>query len=311
MTDNKLRVRTQARVQSQKGIVTVVQLIELGFDRRKAYRLLDGSQFDLIMPGVFCSTHWPVGPDQLMFAACLRNKQAIISRLSAAKIWTLRSLPVNDQVHVLVPHGSSPTLPGVVVHRCRVVDLVDVVHRDDGLRVTSPARTLFDCADQLGPTRATSILEQIIDDGHGAFATHAATLARLGSPGRPGTRVMREVLGSRPAWRAAMQSELEVRVLLEIARQGLPAPQVQFHWPLSATERVRLDFAWPQWKLALEVDHPFWHDGAAESRRDKRRDLVLAAQGWQTLRITDIDVSVGLAAAIAHVATVIELRSTI
>ena len=62
---------------------------------------------------------------------------------------------------------------------------------------------------------------------------------------------MKAVIASRPAWRAAMQSELEVIVLGEIERQGLPTPQVQYWLTLPTGERVRLDFAWPARKAAI------------------------------------------------------------
>ena len=119
---------------------------------------------------------------------------------------------------------------------------------------------------------------------------------------------MTAVIGGRPAWRAAMQSELETRVLTEIRRQGLPTPAVQMSYLLPTGGRIRLDFAWPRHKVALEVDHPFWHAGAIESHRDKRRDLKMSTVGWQTLRITDLDVSAALAASIRDVGLVLAGR---
>ena len=119
---------------------------------------------------------------------------------------------------------------------------------------------------------------------------------------------MRAVIASRPAWRSAMQSELEVIVLGEIERQELPTPEVQYWFTLPSSEKVRLDFAWPERKAVLEVDHPFWHAGAENSHRDKRRDLQMGTVGWQTMRITDLDVNRGLRTSIADVAKVLALR---
>lgn len=138
--------------------------------------------------------------------------------------------------------------------------------------------------------------------------THANTLVRLGQPRRPGTATMRRVIESRPAWRAAVQSELELLVLNEIERQGLPAPEVQHRLDLGAGWTIRLDFAWPPERAALEVDHPFWHAGAVESHRDKRRDLHAAAAGWLTARITDLDVAGGLPESIATFGRALSLR---
>ena len=120
---------------------------------------------------------------------------------------------------------------------------------------------------------------------------------------------MRLVLESRPAWRAAVQSELELLVLGEIERQGLPAPEVQYWFRLPNGKRVRFDFAWPACTALLEVDHPFWHAGVIASHRDKNRDLDMATVGWQTMRITDLDVNRGLKIAIAKVATILARRA--
>ena len=120
---------------------------------------------------------------------------------------------------------------------------------------------------------------------------------------------MRLVLESRPAWRSAVQSELELLVLNEIERQGLPTPEVQFWFRLPNGKRVRFDFAWPEYTALLEVDHPFWHAGGENSHRDKNRDLDMATVGWQTMRITDLNVNAGLKVAVAKVAAVLARRA--
>ena len=299
----------QRWLHTHSGILPIAQLVAMGCRERDAYRQLETDEFEYVMPGILRSKHWPLGADQLMMAACLRNPNATIAWTTAAKQWKFRSLPADDgEVHVLVPHGQSPVMPGVVVHRSRQIGPVDIVNLKSGLRLTSPARTLFDCADLLGRKRTSSILEQIVNDGKGDMVTHAATFNRLGRPGRPGTRTMAGAIGARPAWRAAVQSELELRVLDEIERQGLPTPVVQMWVELPDDGRIRLDFAWPVQRVNLEVDHPFWHAGADASHRDKTRDRKLGTLGWLTLRITDVDVSGALAAAVRDVALVLAHR---
>ena len=295
-------------VRAQGGIVAVAQMVAAGCPRREAYRLVQGDEFELVLPGILHSTHWPMGREQLMIAACLRNPQGVIGFTTACREWNFRGVGKDSDIHVLVPHSSSPTLPGVMVHRCRRIDPVDIVARRDGIRVTSPSRSLFDSADMLGVQRSTSILEQLIDEQKGTFVTHASTFARLGAPGRPGTMTMRAVISSRAAWSAAVQSELELIVLGEINRQGLPAPVVQLVVDLSCGARVRFDFAWPEAQVALEVDHPFWHAGSMASGRDKRRDLDAGVDGWWTTRVTDLDVRGGLRVAIRKVGLIIAQR---
>lgn len=287
------------------GVISVAALRGVGCSRRQAYRLAQRGELVLVHPGVFRSAQWPDGPMQRMVAACLANPSVAVAFTSAARLWDMRRLPADGRLHVLVPHGCSPELVGVVVHRCRRIDEVDIVVRGDGIRLTSPPRTLFDCADLLGFDATASVLEQLIDREHGTFRTHADTFARLGHVRRPGTRIMKAVIASRPAWREAMQSDLEHRVLAEITRQGLPQPSVQHCVRLPDDSSIRIDFAWPIERVALEVDHPFWHAGATELHRDKHRDRTLQALGWRVPRITDLDVRRALPSAIADVAAIL------
>jgi hypothetical protein len=188
------------------GVITRSKLLEFGCSDRTVTRLVDRRELATVFPGVFRSAHWPRAEEQLITAACLINPNVMVGFGTAARLWGFRRLPADKTIHVLVPHGSSPTFPGVTVHRCRRIDAIDVVERIDGVRLTSPTRTLFDSADYLGFETTTSVLEQLINDGRGTFETHAATVARLGHHRRPGTRTMVKVIGARPKWRRALQA---------------------------------------------------------------------------------------------------------
>src|SRR4051812_30216661 len=121
---------------------------------------------------------------------------------------------------------------------------------------------------------------------------------------------MAALLRSRPAWRTAIQSDLEARVLAELGRQGLPTPQVQWPVRLPGGRDIRIDFAWPDVRVALEVDHPFWHAGFDEWRRDRARDRqLLGGLGWIVPRITDVEVGAGLERSVAEVAAVVTSRA--
>jgi len=257
------------------------------------------------MRGVYRSAQWPFGFAQRLVAACASDAEALIGFTTGARVWRFRRLTRDSRIHVLVPHTRTPELATIVVHRCRRIDPVDRVERPDGIRVTSPARTLFDAADMLGYDPAVSVLEQLLNDGRCTLPEVADTLARLGHPLRPGTRTMRAILESRPNLRAAVQSDLEVRVLAEIARQGIQMPVTQYPIVLPGGRKIRVDFAWPSARLCLEVDHPFWHDGAAEAHRDKHRDRLLHTIDWRTIRITKLDVDEALSTAIADVRVIL------
>lgn len=70
-------------------------------------------------------------------------------------------------------------------------------------------------------------------------------------------------------------------ILLDAMRARSLAPQVQY-----GIDRYRVDFAFPEYRLAVEADGRAWHDAA----RDARRDRHLERLGWRTLRFTGSEI---------------------
>jgi hypothetical protein len=299
------RVRADAFLSTHHGVISTDRLLALGCPSRTLANLVSDGALVMMMPGVFRSAQWPCNHDQILAAVCARNLAAMIAFTTAGQEWNLRRM-VDPLVHALVPHGCSPEMEGVIVHRCRRIDPVDIVQRPDGIRLTSPPRTLFDSADMIGADATASVLEQLLNEKRVTFGTISDTVQRLYHPNRPGAITMLSVIRSRPAWRSALQSDLEVKVLQEISAQGLPAPVAQFPVRLPGRDRdISIDFAWPSVRLAVEVDHPAWHAGAADSHADKGRDRKLTTIGWASARITDIDVTGGLREAVADIGLIL------
>lgn len=292
------------------GIASSAELLRLGVSTRTISRMCAAGRLRTVLPGVHLSAQWTFGPEQVMRAACARNPHAAIGFTTAARLWGLRRVD-DRRIHVLVPHGCSPELEGIVVHRCRRIDAVDLVERPDGIRLTSPPRTLFDAADLLGHSATRSILEQVINEHMCSLDAVVDTFSRLAHPHRPGSRTMSVVIGSRPQWRRALQSNLEARVLEEIERQNLPRPVAQCPVRLADGTTIHLDFGWPQWRVGVEVDDPTWHAGFEEHHRDTRRDRKAAAMGWTVPRVSRTDVDRHLGEAVRDLGAVLRARGWI
>ena len=289
---------------SHLGIISLAKLVECGCGDRNIAQMVHKQELITMLPGVFRSAQWPCNREQILAAVCARNLAAMIGFTTAGQLWAQRRMS-DPNIHVLVPHGCSPEMEGVVIHRCRRIDPVDIVQRPDGIRLSSPPRTIFDSADMIGFEATTSVLEQLLNEQKVTFGTISDTVHRLYHPQRPGSKTKLAVIRSRPAWRAALQSDLEVKVLEEMSRQNLPVPATQF--PMRLPDRdIVIDFAWPAVKLAVEVDHPAWHDGELDSHADKGRDRKLTTIGWTSTRITAIDVNGGLRDAVADVGRILE-----
>ena len=289
------------------GVVSAQQMVTLGCPIRTVHRMVARGELVRMQPGVYRSNQWPDERAQQMAALCATGPDVMIGLTTALKEWGFRR--VDDmRLHVLTPHGSSPDVVGAVVHRCRKIDLVDIVERPDGIRLTSPPRSLFDSADILGVTAARSVLEQMLHEGRCTLGTFIDTTIRLGHPSRPGSRTIQEVIASRPKWRKALQSDLEQRVLAEIERQELPAPVSQCPVQLPNSRLIHLDFGWPDVLVGLEVDDPAWHAGLDDRHRDIGRDRKAIRIGWAVPRVSKIDVEGQLRDAIDDVKATLALR---
>lgn len=73
-----------------------------------------------------------------------------------------------------------------------------------------------------------------------------------------------------------------------VKRAGLPAPVREFHF--HPTRKWAFDFAWPDVKVALEVDGGIWSQGrhtrGAGWLKDTEKLNMAACLGWRLLRTT-------------------------
>jgi hypothetical protein len=279
---------------THRGVVSTQGLTACKLTKDELRGLIGRGQLVPVFPGVYRSPAHPVTERQTLVAICLAVPSAAISHTTAGRHWEWRGM-ADGTIHVLVPHGCSPKLPGVIVHRTRKLDATDVSMRDaDGVRYTSPPRTAFDVGDQLNATQVESVIEQVLLEKTCTLETLVRTATRLFHPRRPGATMFRDVLMSRPKWRNATRSELERGFRDAIEARGLPLPEISGKTMLSDGVTYEFDLVWKPWSVFGEVDHPFWHDRSVDIQRDKRRDRKAAGDGWLTVRFTEVDVTVGL-----------------
>lgn len=260
-------------------------------------RSTGGSQ--VAVAGRSASTDWePVTPRVLrlrgsvatfeqrcMAAALDAGRRAVISHHAAARLWRLPGF-FDDRIHVSRPRGGTRRPTDLsVLHEPRALPpqhLTVIV----AVPVTTVARTLFDLAGAVHPGR----LERTLDNALARRLTTTATLhrvtAELAEHGRAGSTLMRTLLAERGAGYVAPESGLEGRFLGLLRSGGLPEPIRQHevggeHWV------GRVDFAYPDARLLIEIDSAIHHSTKLDSDADRRRDGELADAGYRVLRITD------------------------
>jgi very-short-patch-repair endonuclease len=280
------------------GVVRLADLERLGVTPAQWNRLLRTGVLQLYVRGVYRLAGAPQTTDQAAALACAAGPDVVVSHVSAGRAWALRRLGGDRRLHVLVAGQAHQLLPAVVVHRCHHIDPVDVVERPDGIRITSPPRTVFDLAAIIDDERLESIIEQVVHDGLVTIPTLVATGLRLRQRGRTGSARYGRVLQSRPAWLKPVDSDLELLVERAIIAAGLPRPVRQAPIVLHTGEVIHPDFYWPSHAQVLEIDHVTWHGGKLDLTVDKRRDRLLQRLGINSSRITDQDVRERLPAVI-------------
>jgi very-short-patch-repair endonuclease len=71
-------------------------------------------------------------------------------------------------------------------------------------------------------------------------------------------------------------------------RHGLAVPETEYRF--DASRKWRFDYAWPKWKVALEVEGGVWtggrHTTGAGFTKDMEKYNAAASQGWRVLRVT-------------------------
>lgn len=267
----------------QGGVVAHSQVLATGLTPKQLKRCLSNREIVRVHEGVYRVAGAPKTEMQDLWAAALAGgPRAAVSRRSAARMWSLRNVWPGTLPEITVPTDWPLDLSEVVVHRSDNLAKPDVVKRTDGLRITSPARTLLDIGSTVGAMAAESACIDALHRGLVTYRKLVDVYARVGGKGRPGSAAMRQFLGGSPEGVAAIESELEVRLWQLIRECGLPRPVPQF-WVTVEESRFRLDFAYPDHKIAIELDGKADHAGPLAMKRDRRRSALLRKDGW-TLR---------------------------
>jgi hypothetical protein len=239
--------------------------------------------------GVYAIAGVPLTYRSTLRAALLAaGGEAFLSHRSAAAFHMLERFQHMRLVEVTVPHRRRLRIPAVVVHRPRIIVPGDVVVCDT-FPVSSVTRTLFDLAAVL-PIRA---VEPAMDDAlRRGITTIDAIHDRLTCVSRPGVRGLRKIAGAL-AERVddpITESHLESMLIRVLKSAGLPVPISQHEvFAHDGALIGRVDFAFPELRLAIEIDGYGFHSGKVAFERDRARQNALVAQGWTVLRFTKSD----------------------
>jgi hypothetical protein len=261
------------------GLFSVRQARAAGFSRADIERQVRRGVWNRRARGVLELTGRAAQPfDAVVCARLTAGPGAVVGFESAAQLlgWDLQMDP--PQPRLIVPPKCSNRLGYRMILDSEDVMLHGVI------ALTGPLRTALDVACSCAFDAAAITLDSALRSGQVSIdELHA----RFHSVIRPGIRSARHVLSSVDAGSGSVP-ESEARLLF--ASAGLPAPTTQFVVRDGHRFIARLDFAWEEALLAVEIDGFAYHSASGDFQRDRSRQNIVQLQGWLVLRFTVADI---------------------
>lgn len=184
-------------------------------------------------------------------------------------------------IHMLDPAVRMRPTVGLMVHQRVGAPL----RRIAGRLATAPAWTAVEIARRLPRPRALAALDGALHSTQCTFADMDKAVRE--QRGRRGIVAVRELLRYVDG-RAESAMESEARLVM--IDSGLPLPELQYEIHGRHGETWRVDFAWPEARIAAEYEGLDWHSGPVKMIDDKTRLAGIQEQGWTVIPIVAQDV---------------------
>lgn len=264
---------------SQRGVATSAQILS-HLTRRGFEAELKTGNLERIWQGIYCRGE---PTDELR----LRGLDLSCGTAVPVCLGTAAALHGFDteqpaDFHVLSPPGSRlRSGDGLVVHRRGGAPLVMIGDRP----ATSPAWTAVEVARSLRRPRALATLDAALRSG--TCSRPELWRAAVEQASRRGIVAVRDLI---PLADGLAESPMESEARLAMIDGGLPIPELQYEIIDGNGDLRRVDFAWPDQRVAVEYDGIDWHSGADAVRRDRTRTAALSDVGWVIIAIVFEDV---------------------
>ncbi|MBS1890810.1 MAG: DUF559 domain-containing protein [Actinobacteria bacterium] len=258
------------------------QLRGTGLGDRAISHALERGWLRPVFHGVFAVGHGHLTANARMLAATLAcGEGSVISHGTAAWVLGLSSRrPL--EIDVIAPVEAGRKIAGI---RRRFVPppVGGEVWRRNGVPVTSPARTIVDCAGISDAREVGELIEQASVEG---LLDVVAIDRVLDGPRRRGTKKLLRALAPWRRYRRGIKirSRMEAKLLPLLTDAALPIPQTNAKLRL-AGKVYEVDFLWREQKLVVETDGGRFHDNPAAGDRDSERNHALARAGYRLPRL--------------------------
>jgi len=266
--------------QRQHGVVARRQLLALGMGAQAIRGRVERGVLHPIYRGVYVVGYRRISRKGRWMAAVLASgPDAVLSHRAAGCLYGVLPPSLNS-IEVTCPRGGRVRQAGIECHEADLRE--DEITEIDGIPVTSVFRTLIDLAGELKPRQFERAWKEIEVMRLTDRVSIAALLAR--HRGKRGIAAMRRLYASTQQI-PVTRNEFEERFLALLDAHGLPRPR--FNATLHLRGRFfEPDCLWERERLIAELDGGAVHKTDHSFESDRRRDRILLAEGYRTIRIT-------------------------
>jgi hypothetical protein len=275
----------------QLNVVALQQLLSAGLTRRQVRRRVAAGSLVPLYRGVYLTVLATPTLEQRVIGACLAaGAESFASHLTALAVLGIADgrVPAIEAIEVTVPIGSRVRVEGVLAHRSGVIGPRERARRGP-IAVSRPARALIDSAGHLPRLELERAVEHVLRERMVSPRALVLEVERAVFASRPGIHVLRGIASERADDRPS-ESVLEDEMKRLIGTYGLPRPVPQYEVRFGG-RNVRFDLAYPDHRVAVELNGWAPHYGRDRWQRDHDRRNTVELGGWRLLEFTWQDVT--------------------
>lgn len=264
-----------------KGVVTREHAFAEGVPRHVLDRRVDAGVLIVMHDGVYRHAAVPFTQELRDLAAVLAcGAGAVLSHQSAAARHRYPNVRRTRPV-VTSPHRDLPRIDWITHHRSRRLPAMEITVRD-GIPITTKGRTALDFCAVTPLWVAQEVIVEAVITKVVRPEELFAVLDRSGGQGCPGTVALRTIATGLDDL-DQLESMLELVVAQALDRARVPPFVRQQPLVCADGRRVRLDFALPDLRIAVEANGRRWHDTPARKKRTRERRTSIVDTGWEVV----------------------------
>lgn len=265
--------------EAQGDVATTAQLLAIMTRSHLDTRIANG-QLVKVWPGIYSRSE-PDTSIRLRGVDLRAGERVAICLGTAAAAYGFDTEDVID-LHILNPQGHQlRNSDGLFVHRREGAPITEV----DGRLITTPSWTAIEVARSLRRPRALATLDAALRSR--SCDARELCAAAATQAGKRGIVMIRELI---PLARPEAESPMESEARLAMFDGGVPPDALQYEIVDRSGRTWRVDFAWPDRKVAVEYDGFDWHSDPDAFRKDRQKRAALQEMGWSLVSIVFDDV---------------------